>query len=51
MITDRHLLVGVFFLMLPDIILYLVFVPLEIAFPDIGMEQNAEEPYVLNVRR
>ena len=50
-ITDTHLLVGVFFVMLPDIVIYLVFLPLDIAVSDIGMEPNAEEPYLLNVGR
>ena len=40
---------GVFLVMLPDIIVYLVLIPLEIAMPDIGRYRSAEEPYILNV--
>ena len=35
--------------MIPDLLVYLVFVPLEMARPDIGTQRNKEEPFVLNV--
>ena len=48
-ITDTHLLLGALIILIPDLIVYAVFVPLDIALPDIGTVQNKEEPFVVNV--
>ena len=48
-ITDTHLVVGVILVMLPDILIYLALLPPEIALTDIVVEQNEEEPYIINV--
>lgn len=48
-ISDTHLLVGALFLIIPDLLIYMVLVPLESTVADVGIERNKEEPFALNV--